>query len=80
MERQVTDRRCLTMIAAATIWSALLTGAGAAAQPHTAGGGWGTAQPVPGLAALNTGHDVNVSHGLIAWRRASAENQEAPGK
>ena len=61
MERQVTNRRFLTMIAAVTIWSALLTGAGAAAQPHTARGGWGTAQPVPGLAALNTGHDVNVN-------------------
>jgi len=57
----VTNRRCLTMIAAVTIWSALLAGAGAAAQTHAAVGGWGTAQPVPGLAALNTGHDAVVN-------------------
>jgi len=61
MERQHTNRRCLTMIAAVTIWSALLSGAGAAAQTHTAASGWGTAQPVPGLAALNTGHDAVVN-------------------
>jgi hypothetical protein len=61
MERMVTNRRCLTMIAAVTIWSALLAGAGAAAQTHAAVGGWGTAQPVPGLAALNTGHDAVVN-------------------
>jgi hypothetical protein len=61
MKRQVTNWRCLTTIAAVTIWSALLTGAGSAAQTQTAGGGWGTAQPVPGLAALKTGFDVNVN-------------------
>jgi hypothetical protein len=61
MERQVTNRRCLTMIAAVTIWSALFAGAGAAAQTHPASSGWGAAQPVPGLAALNTGHDAVVN-------------------
>ena len=61
MERQVTNRRCLTMIAAVTIWSALFAGTGMAAQTHTAASGWGTAQPVPGLAALNTGHDAVVN-------------------
>ena len=42
MERQVTNRRCLTMIAAVTIWSALFAGTGMAAQTHTAASGWGT--------------------------------------
>ena len=57
----VTNRRCLTMIAAVTIWSALFAGAGAAAQTDAASSGWGTAQPVPGLAALNTGHDAEIN-------------------
>jgi hypothetical protein len=53
------------LAAAAVICSALLTGAGAAAEPHApgtahgaaAGGTWGTAEQVPGSKALNkSGH------------------------
>ena len=61
MKRQLMNRHYLTMIAAVTIWPALLTGTGAAAQPHPAGRGWGTAQTVPGLAALNAGHDAVIN-------------------
>jgi len=74
MERQVTNRRCLTMIAAVTIWSALFAGTGAAAQTHAAGG-WGTAQPVPGLAALNKGKNATTD----SVSCASAGNCSAGG-